>query len=50
MDRFCEFLDELLEPVDFEGGAHDDEQVRFLGEIGGLDAANIIPERMRFVV
>ena len=50
MHGFRELLDEFFEPVDFERGAHDDEQVGLAREVGGLDHADVVPERVRLVV
>lgn len=50
MHGFGELFDELFEAVYFEGCAHDDEQVGFPAEIGGFDAADVVAERVRFVI
>lgn len=50
MHGLGEFFDELFEAVYFQGGAHDDEQVGFPAEISGFDAADVVAERVRFVI
>ena len=42
MDDLGKLLDEFLETVDFERGAHDDQHVWFAGEVGGLDGAYVV--------
>lgn len=50
MDSSREVFDELFEPVDFEGGAHDDKHVRFACNVCGLDGADVVSQGVRLVV
>lgn len=50
MYGFCKIFYQLLEAMDLEGGAHDDEHVGFAGDISRLNSADVIAERVGFII
>lgn len=50
MNDLCKHLDELFESMDLERCAHDEEKIRFLPDVSGLDGPNILAEWMNLVV